>query len=147
MGGCGGVMVGSGGGCGGVVVVGRHGRRLVRQRGRHPVVGVSLVAGRGRGREHPAERVHRAPGPVAPEAGKYMCIYHLSGQPQGVKSSHFPLLKQSNSRYSLDLVCQFVTSKLCLVGGLGKAHTASSMTRSLLQRPCMMTPALTFGLI
>ena len=61
MGGGGGVMVGSGGGCGGVVVVGRHGRRLVRQRGRHPVVGVSLVAGGHGGHGHTTERVHRVP--------------------------------------------------------------------------------------
>ena len=69
VGGGGGVVVGCGGSCCGVVVVGRHGRRLVgrRQRGRHPVVGVSLVAGGSRRGEHPAERVHEL-GTLAPEA-------------------------------------------------------------------------------
>ena len=59
VGGGGGVMVrGRGGRCR-VVVVRGHGRRLVGQRGSHPVVRVGLVAGGGRGREHAAESVHR----------------------------------------------------------------------------------------
>ena len=59
VGGGSGVMVGGGGRCSRVVVVCGHGRRLVGgQRGRHPVVRVSLVAGGRRRREHPPERVH-----------------------------------------------------------------------------------------